>query len=158
MRKPSDAIVFGCVVVRRNVSIMMLGLSTHWITERSDEIAARARPDDFFWCWASGFCLSRWPLVIPRTLVTWTTLEGPANVKHGISSPITRGKGTMKLRLRRIWPIVGLAGAVGCNTVPLTTTLQPTALDYALKRARFDMNCPSATGSVLTSEDGSSPR
>jgi hypothetical protein len=58
----------------------------------------------------------------------------------------------MKVRLRRIWPILGLAGAVGCNTVPLTTTLQPTALDYALKRARFDMNCPSAAGSVLTSE------
>jgi hypothetical protein len=39
-----------------------------------------------------------------------------------------------------------------CSTTPLTTTLQPTAMDYALKRARFEMNCPSATGSVLSSE------
>lgn len=39
-----------------------------------------------------------------------------------------------------------------CNTTPLTTQLQPMALDYAVKRARFDLNCPTATGSVLSSE------
>jgi len=39
-----------------------------------------------------------------------------------------------------------------CNTTPLTTTLQPMALDYAVKRARFEMNCPTATASVLSSE------
>jgi hypothetical protein len=40
----------------------------------------------------------------------------------------------------------------GCNTTPLTTTKQPMALDFAVKRARFEMNCPEATGSVLSSE------
>jgi hypothetical protein len=58
----------------------------------------------------------------------------------------------MNAKLHRYWPIATLLFAAGCNTTPLTTTLQPTAVDYALKRARFDMNCPEATGSVLTSE------
>jgi hypothetical protein len=51
-----------------------------------------------------------------------------------------------------ILPVAALAGIAGCNTTPLTTTLQPMAIDYALKRARFDMNCPTATATVLTSE------
>jgi hypothetical protein len=58
----------------------------------------------------------------------------------------------MNAQLHRHLPMAALLVAAGCNTTPLTTTLQPTALDYALKRARFDMNCPAATGSVLTSE------
>lgn len=49
-------------------------------------------------------------------------------------------------------PVAALVGISGCNTTPLTTTLQPMAIDFALKRARFDMNCPTATASVLSSE------
>ena len=45
-----------------------------------------------------------------------------------------------------------MVAVAGCQTTPLTTQLQPMAMDYALKRARFDMNCPAATGSVLSSE------
>jgi hypothetical protein len=45
-----------------------------------------------------------------------------------------------------------LTAIAGCNTTPLTTTKQPMALDFAVKRARFEMNCPEATGSVLSSE------
>jgi len=32
------------------------------------------------------------------------------------------------------------------------------ALDFALKRARFEMNCPDATGSVLSKETIEPPR
>jgi hypothetical protein len=45
-----------------------------------------------------------------------------------------------------------MTSVAACNTTPLTTTLQPMALDYAVKRARFEMNCPTVTASVLTSE------
>jgi len=41
----------------------------------------------------------------------------------------------------------------GCSTTPLTTSMQPQAVSTALTRARFDMNCPGATGTVLSSED-----
>ena len=56
-----------------------------------------------------------------------------------------------KLRLLLILPVL-LTGISACNTTPLTTQLQPMAIDYAVKRARFDMNCPTATASVLSSE------
>jgi hypothetical protein len=58
----------------------------------------------------------------------------------------------MKNKLMWILPVAALAGISACNTTPLTTTLQPMAMDFALKRARFDMNCPTATGTVLSSE------
>jgi hypothetical protein len=58
----------------------------------------------------------------------------------------------MNAQLHRHLSIATLLFAAGCNTTPLTTTLQSTALNYAVKRAQFDMNCPAATGSVLTSE------
>jgi hypothetical protein len=58
----------------------------------------------------------------------------------------------MKAQLHRLLPIAALVLMSGCNTTPLTTTKQPMALDFALKRARFEMNCPEATGSVLSSE------
>jgi hypothetical protein len=47
---------------------------------------------------------------------------------------------------------ITLAAISGCNTTPLTTTKQPMAVDFAVKRARFEMNCPEASGSVLSSE------
>ncbi len=53
--------------------------------------------------------------------------------------------------------VIGV-GASGCTTTPLTTTKEPMALDFALKRARFEMNCPGATGSVLSSETIEPPR
>ncbi|MGO9934394.1 MAG: hypothetical protein ACLPV8_21620 [Steroidobacteraceae bacterium] len=57
-----------------------------------------------------------------------------------------------KTQLLWMLPVAALVGISGCNTTPLTTTLQPMAVDFALKRARFDMNCPTATANVLTSE------
>jgi hypothetical protein len=57
-----------------------------------------------------------------------------------------------KTQLLWMLPVAALLGISGCNTTPLTTTLQPMAIDFALKRARFDMNCPTATASVLSSE------
>ncbi len=58
----------------------------------------------------------------------------------------------MNPQLCKLFPAAALLTVAACNTTPLTTTLQPMALDYAVKRARFDLNCPTATGSVLSSE------
>jgi hypothetical protein len=58
----------------------------------------------------------------------------------------------MNTLTRMAMPIAVLMTVSACNTTPLTTQLQPTALSYALQRARFDMNCPTATGTVLSSE------
>jgi hypothetical protein len=49
-------------------------------------------------------------------------------------------------------PTAVLTTVSACSTTPLTTQLQPMAMNYALERARFDMNCPAATGTVLSSE------
>jgi hypothetical protein len=59
---------------------------------------------------------------------------------------------TVRPQLHKIWPAAAMITVAACTTTPLTTTLQPMALDYTLKRARFEMNCPTATGSVLSSE------
>ena len=58
----------------------------------------------------------------------------------------------MRPLLHKIWPAAAMITAAACSTTPLTTSLQPMAMDYTLKRARFEMNCPTATGSVLSSE------
>ena len=58
----------------------------------------------------------------------------------------------MKKTLLMIMPLAALTAISACNTTPLTTQLQPMAMSYALNRARFDMNCPAATGQVLSSE------
>ena len=44
-----------------------------------------------------------------------------------------------------------LAGLAGCqSTQQMMQSRQPAALDEAINRGRFEMNCPSATGSVLS--------
>jgi hypothetical protein len=58
----------------------------------------------------------------------------------------------MKAQLHGLLSIAVVVAISGCNTTPLTTTKQSMALDFALKRARFEMSCPEATGSVLSSE------
>lgn len=58
----------------------------------------------------------------------------------------------MKNRLLGKLPFAMALAVAACNTTPLTTTMEPTAMDFALKRARFEMNCPTATGAVLSSE------
>jgi hypothetical protein len=49
-------------------------------------------------------------------------------------------------------PIAAMVVVSGCASVPLTTAKEPMALDTALKRARFDMSCPAATGTVLSKQ------
>ena len=41
----------------------------------------------------------------------------------------------------------------GCASVPLTTSAEPTAVSTALTRARFEMNCPEASATVLSARD-----
>jgi hypothetical protein len=58
----------------------------------------------------------------------------------------------MKTLLCVMIAIAVLISVSACTTTPLTTQLQPMAVSYALQRARFAMNCPTATGTVLSSE------
>ena len=49
---------------------------------------------------------------------------------------------------------IGLSSSVvvalaGCATPDLTVTMEPQAMQTALTRARFEMNCQAATGTVL---------
>ena len=54
--------------------------------------------------------------------------------------------------LLRTLPIAAAAAVCGCNNVPLTTSLEPMAIQYTLKRAQFEMNCPQATATVLSKQ------
>jgi hypothetical protein len=58
----------------------------------------------------------------------------------------------MSKTLFALLPLAAMLALAGCQTVPLTTTKEPMALDFALKRARFEMNCPAATASVLSKQ------
>ena len=58
----------------------------------------------------------------------------------------------MKTQLLKIMPITALAFIAGCKITPLNVTKSDEAVNTALTRGRFEMNCPAATGSVLTSE------
>jgi hypothetical protein len=47
--------------------------------------------------------------------------------------------------------VVALASLAGCaSTTDVLNATQAAAVDTALKRARFEMACPAATGSVLS--------
>ena len=59
----------------------------------------------------------------------------------------------MKLSITRyaFVALVGLLAAAGCQTQQqMVQSQQGMAVQTALNRARFDMNCPSATGAVLS--------
>jgi hypothetical protein len=45
-----------------------------------------------------------------------------------------------------------LVAAAGCQTTDPLQQYEQSAVDTALARAKFDMNCPGATGSVLSSK------
>lgn len=58
--------------------------------------------------------------------------------------------------MRKILFISLLAGTgllAACNSTPLTTTMEPQAMQTALTRAKFEMSCPAATGQVLSQQD-----
>jgi len=54
--------------------------------------------------------------------------------------------------LLRALPIALVVAVCGCSSIPLTTSKEPMATDFALKRARFEMNCPEATATVLSKQ------
>ena len=58
----------------------------------------------------------------------------------------------MKIKLLKFMPIAAVALVAGCNTTPLNVSKSDEAVNTALTRGRFEMNCPAATGSVLSSE------
>ena len=52
-----------------------------------------------------------------------------------------------------IWALIGALGAAGCMTQSqFLATKQPTAIQAAVTRGQFELNCPSATGEVLSQE------
>jgi hypothetical protein len=49
--------------------------------------------------------------------------------------------------------LIGALGAAGCMTQgQFLATKQPTAIQAAVTRGQFELNCPSATGEVLSQE------
>jgi hypothetical protein len=44
-----------------------------------------------------------------------------------------------------------------CQTLPFLDSAQPAAVDAAQKRARFDLNCPTAAGQVISRENVQEP-
>jgi hypothetical protein len=49
--------------------------------------------------------------------------------------------------------LVASLGAAGCMSQPqYLATKQPTAIQAAVSRGQFELNCPSATGQVLSQE------
>jgi hypothetical protein len=52
-----------------------------------------------------------------------------------------------------IWALIGALAAAGCmSQAQFLDSRQPTAIQTAVNRARFDLNCPNATGQVLSRE------
>lgn len=49
--------------------------------------------------------------------------------------------------------LAALTLLAGCNSTPLTTTMEPQAMETALTRARFEMSCPAATGQILSQQN-----
>jgi hypothetical protein len=55
------------------------------------------------------------------------------------------------MKLKTLFAAACLVGVVGCqSTDQQLDTQQQQAVDTALQRVRFDMNCPAATGQVLS--------
>jgi hypothetical protein len=49
--------------------------------------------------------------------------------------------------------LIGALGVAGCmSQAQFLASKQPTAIQAAVSRAQFEMNCPSATGQVLSQE------
>jgi hypothetical protein len=66
------------------------------------------------------------------------------------------GKGAVAMkrkqgRLLTVFAVVTIAAGCATQQQQLTTK-QPTAVDTALARGRFDLNCPSATATVLSQD------
>jgi len=53
--------------------------------------------------------------------------------------------------------VMTLISLFGCATEPLTTVKEPMALEVALSRARFELNCPAATAAVLSKQTIQAP-
>jgi hypothetical protein len=52
---------------------------------------------------------------------------------------------------RSLLPVLALAGLAGCATdQQMLDKQEPEAVDTAVKRARFEMGCPEATGHTLS--------
>jgi hypothetical protein len=52
-----------------------------------------------------------------------------------------------------IWTLIGALGIAGCMTEgQFLASRQPTAIQSAVSRGQFEMNCPNATGEVLSQE------
>ena len=53
----------------------------------------------------------------------------------------------------RAWLLAACGIAIGCATQQqMLNQRQPTAVETAVKRGRFDLNCPNATGTVLSQD------
>ena len=56
----------------------------------------------------------------------------------------------MLKELNKAWPFaLAVLALAGCAGPDLTVTMEPQAMQTALTRGRFEMNCPDATATVL---------
>jgi len=69
---------------------------------------------------------------------------------RGRSFPTNHGE-NMKIQGYILVAAVGLTAA-GCQSVPFIDAAQPHALDAAQRRMQFELNCPAATGQVISRE------
>jgi hypothetical protein len=52
-----------------------------------------------------------------------------------------------------IWALIGALAGAGCmSQAQYLASKEPTAIQTAVSRGQFEMNCPSATGQVLSQE------
>ena len=53
----------------------------------------------------------------------------------------------------RVWVLIGALGAAGCmSDSQFLAKRQPIAIQAAVSRGQFELNCPNATGEVLSQE------
>lgn len=48
--------------------------------------------------------------------------------------------------------LFAVVGAAACSSTPFIDTAQPEAVSVAVRRGQFEMNCPAATGEVISRE------
>ena len=91
---------------------------------------------------------SIFPLISPPpywTKVQYTRATASVYVHHERRSQMSKSL--------TIWALIASLAVAGCMTeAQFLSSRQPTAIQSAVSRGQFEMNCPNATGEVLSQE------
>jgi hypothetical protein len=89
--------------------------------------------------------------LVTRSLTSWRFGHASEHT-HTTETQIKRRRSPMSKSLT-IWTLIGALGIAGCMTEgQFLASRQPTAIQSAVSRGQFEMNCPNATGEVLSQE------